>query len=162
MSRAGRLTLTASQFLNERGIYLGRRSTRVHAALYRRTAGRLGGRLPGIPDARIALVDHVGRKSGRRRSAPLIFVTEGDAAVVAAAKAGQPSHPSWFHNLMAAPDTTLQIGPEVRHVHARLASGAERRRLWAKLVAVYPGFDPFQRNAGDRQIPVVVLDPRRP
>jgi len=161
MSRTRRLILAASQFANERGVYLGRRSTRVHAALYRRTAGRVGGHLPGFPEARIALVDHVGRRSGTRRSAPLIFIAEGEAVVVAASKAGQPTDPSWLHNLVAGPETTVQIGPEVRSVRARLASGEERQRLWPKLVAIYPGFDFFQRSAGDRQIPVVVLDPVR-
>jgi F420H(2)-dependent quinone reductase len=161
VTRRGRLVRGISELANARGIYLGRRSTRVHAALYRRTGGRLGGHLPGFPEARIALVDHVGRKSGVRRIAPLMFVADGDAVVVAASKAGQPTHPSWFHNLMASPDTSVQVGPEVRSVRARLASDEERERLWSQLVAIYPGFDFYRRNAGERQIPVVVLDPRR-
>lgn|GEM_PF-162095 len=157
-----RLILSASQLANERGLYLGRRSTRVHVALYRRTGGRLGAHLPGAPTARIALVDHVGRKSGRRRTSPLIFVSDGDAVVVAASKAGQPTNPSWFHNLVANPETTVQVGAEVRGVRARLAEGDERERLWAKLDAAYPAFDFYRRHAGDRQIPVVVLEPHRP
>jgi len=157
-----RLILSASQLANERGLYLGRRSTRVHVALYRRTGGRLGAHLPGFPTARIALVDHVGRKTGRRRTSPLIFVSDGDAVVIAASKAGQPTHPSWFHNLIANPETTVQVGAEVRSVRARLTEGDERERLWAKLDAAYPAFDFYRRNAGDRQIPVVVLKPRRP
>ena len=159
MSIGRRLELGVSQFANKRGLYLGARSTRVHVALYRRTGGRLGGHIPGFPEARIALVDHIGRKSGVRRSAPLICLEEGEAVVVAASKAGQPANPAWFHNLMSRPDTTVQIGPEVRRAHARVAAGVERERLWSKLVATYPGFDFFQRSAGERQIPVVVLDP---
>ncbi len=79
---------------------------------------------------------------------------------VAASKAGQPNHPAWFHNLIACPDTTIQLGPETRPVRARVAGDAERERLWPKLVAVFPDFEFYQRQAGDRTIPVVILDRR--
>jgi deazaflavin-dependent oxidoreductase (nitroreductase family) len=84
----------------------------------------------------------------------------GEAIVVAGSKAGQPTHPAWFHNLMANPDTTVRLGAEVREVHARLAEGEERDRLWSKMVAAFPGYDFYARNAKGREIPVVVLDPR--
>ncbi len=84
----------------------------------------------------------------------------GDAIVVAASKGGQPTHPAWFHNLMANPDTTIQIGPEVHRVHARLAAEEERDHLWKELVAMFPGYDFYERNAKGRTIPVVILDPR--
>lgn len=157
-----RLGLAISQFANRRGVYLGRRSTRIHAALYRRTGGRLGARFPGFPGARIALVDHVGARSGAHRTSPLIFVEDGDALIVAASKAGQPTSPAWLHNLIAHPETTAQVGGEVREVRARVADEAERARLWPKLVAAYPGFELFARDAGRREIPVVILAPRRP
>jgi deazaflavin-dependent oxidoreductase (nitroreductase family) len=156
-----RLVLVSSQLANERGIYMGRRSTRFHVALYRRSGGRLGGHLPGFPAARIALVDHIGRKTGRRRTAPLICVASGDTVVVSASKAGQPTNPDWFHNLMARPETTVQIGRELREVRARVSSGEERERLWSQLQAVYPGFDFYRRNAGEREIPIVVLEARQ-
>src|SRR6185436_20129586 len=101
-ARAGaiaRLSDGGSQFGAARGIYLGRRSTKLHVALYRLSRGRLGGHVPGWPQARIALVDHVGARSGKARSSPLIFVADGETVAVAAAKAGQPTHPAWFHNL---------------------------------------------------------------
>jgi len=157
-----RLVLVSSQLLNEHGLYLGRRSTRLHVALYRRSGGRLGGHLPGFPAAQIALVDHIGRRTGRHRTSPLIFIAAGDAVVVTASKAGQPTHPGWFHNLIASPDTTVQVGPELRDVRARVATGEERERLWSQLMATYPGFDFYRRNAGSREIPVVVLEPRQP
>lgn len=160
MSLLGRLTLAASELLNERGVYAGRRSTRVHVAVYRRTRGRVGGNLPGWPRVRIALLDHTGAKTGTRRTSPLMYHEHGEAVVVAGSKAGQPTHPAWFHNLMANPDTTLQIGAEVREVRARLAEGEERDRLWSKMVAAFPGYDFYERNARGREIPVVVLDPR--
>lgn len=159
-SLLGRITAATSQFVNERGLYLGRRSTRLHVALYRRSGGRLGNHLPGWPGARIALLDHRGARSGRRRTSPLMYAEVGEAIVVAASKAGQPTNPAWFHNLVAHPDTTVQIGAESRPVRARVAAGEERQRLWARLVACYPGYEFYRRHAGGREIPVVVLDPR--
>lgn len=79
---------------------------------------------------------------------------------VAASKAGQPTHPAWFHNLKANPDRTIQIGSSVRKVRARVASDEERDRLWPEFVAFYPGYDWFQRNATGRKIPIVILEPR--
>jgi deazaflavin-dependent oxidoreductase (nitroreductase family) len=75
-------------------------------------------------------------------------------------RAGQPTHPAWFHNLNANPDTTIQIGSVVREVRARVATDEERDRLWPGFVAFYPGYDFFQRNAKGRKIPIVILDPR--
>lgn len=160
MSLLGRLTASTSRFANERGVYAGRRSTKIHVAFYRRTGGKVGGALPGWPEARVVLVDHTGAKSGMKRTSPLMYHRYGDAIVVAASKAGQPRHPAWFHNLMANPDTTIQIGPEVRQVRARLATPEERDRLWAELVEMFPGYEFYQRHAGGRTIPIVVLDPR--
>src|ERR1700684_257484 len=160
MSLIGRFTLVSSEFINKHGLYAGRRSTKMHVAIYRRTRGRIGGNLPGWPQPRIALVDHTGAKSGTKRTSPLLYHEDGDAIVVAGTKGGQPTHPAWFHNLMANPDTTIQIGSEVRKVHARLATDEERDRLWKELVAMFPGYDFYQRNAKGRTIPIVILDPR--
>lgn len=149
-----------SQFANKRGLYLGRRSTRVHVWIYRRTGGRLGGHTPGHRDARIALVDHVGARSGVRRTSPLMYHEEDGVVVVVASKAGQPTHPAWFHNLRANPETTLQIGREVRAVRARVAGDEERRRLWPLCTAIYPGYGFFAELAKGRTIPIVLLEPR--
>jgi deazaflavin-dependent oxidoreductase (nitroreductase family) len=152
--------MATSQFANEHGVYLGRRSTRIHVALYRRSNGKLGGHLPGWRAARILLLDHVGAKSGRKRTSPLMYHDDGDVIAVVASKGGQPTHPAWFHNIRANPDTTVQIGAAVRNVHARVATDEERDRLWPKFVAFYPGYDFFQRNAQGRKIPIVMLEPR--
>lgn len=160
MSLSGRFTLASSEFINKRGLYAGRRSTRLHVAVYRRTRGRMGGNLPGWPHVKIALLDHTGAKTGRKRTSPLMYHEYGDAIVVAGTKAGQPTHPAWIYNVMAHPDTTVQIGADVREVRARLADGEERDRLWQKMVAKFPGYEFYKRNAKGRQIPVVVLDPR--
>jgi deazaflavin-dependent oxidoreductase (nitroreductase family) len=160
MPSLGQLTASSSEFLNKRGIYLGRRSTKLHVALYRRSGGRIGGHIPGWPQARLLLLDHTGAKSGAKRTSPLMYQEDGDAIVVMASKAGQPTNPAWFHNLVANPETTIQIGSEVRPVRARVAGDAERDRLWARFVALYPGSEAYQRNARGRQIPIVILDPR--
>jgi F420H(2)-dependent quinone reductase len=151
---------SSSQFANKRGIYLGRRSTKIHVALYRRSSGKFGGHLPGWPEARIVLVDHTGAKSGAKRTPPLMYLEDGDAVAVVASKAGQPTNPAWFHNLKANPDTTIQIGSAVREVRAHVATDEERDRLWSKFVAFYPGYDFFQSNAKGRKIPIVILEPR--
>lgn len=70
-----------------------------------------------------------------------------------------PTCPAWFHNLPANPDTTIQIGSEVREVHARLANDEEREQLWKELVAIFPGYEFFLSNAKGRKIPIVILDP---
>jgi deazaflavin-dependent oxidoreductase (nitroreductase family) len=113
-----------------------------------------------MPQAKIALVDHKGAKSGTKRTSPLIYHEYDNAIVVAASKGGQPTNPAWFYNLMANPDTKVQIGSEVREVRARLATGQERDDLWGRLVAAYPGYDFYKRHAKGREIPIVVLDPR--
>jgi len=154
----GRFTASSSQFANKHGMYLGRRSTKIHVALYRRSRGKIAGHLPGWPDARIALVDHT---SGARRTSPLMYHEDGEAVAVVASKAGQPTNPAWFHNLKANPDTTIQIGSEVREVRARVATDEERDRLWPKFVAFYPGYEFFQSHAKGRKIPIVIFDPRR-
>ncbi len=160
MASLGQFTASSSQFANKRGIYAGRRSTKIHVALYRRSGGKIGGHLPGWPDARILMVDHTGAKSGVKRTSPLMYHEDGDAIAVVASKAGQPTNPAWFHNLKANPDTTIQIGSEIREVRARVATDEERDRLWPKFVAFYPGYDFYQRHAKSRKIPIVILDPR--
>jgi F420H(2)-dependent quinone reductase len=95
-----------------------------------------------------------------RRTSPLIYHEADGIVAVVASKAGQPTHPAWFHNLVAHPETTLQLGSELRAVRARVAGDEERERLWPKLSEVYPGYDFLQRLAKRRKIPVVILEPR--
>lgn len=157
----GRLTAASSELANKRGIYLGRRATRIHVALYRRSNGKLGGHVPGWPAARIVLVDHTGARSGVRRTSPLMYHEDGESIAVAASKAGQPTNPAWFYNLKANPETTIQIGSKVRKVRARVATAHEHECLWPQFVAFYPGYEFFQRNAKGRKIPIVMLEPER-
>jgi deazaflavin-dependent oxidoreductase (nitroreductase family) len=105
------------------------------------------------------LLDHVGAKSGTPRTTPLLYVPDSENLVLIASKGGFPMHPAWFHNLKANPDTTVQIGAERRPVRARVAAPEERDRLWTLAVEAYPGYKDYQARA-DRQIPLVVLEPR--
>lgn len=129
----------------------------AHVALYRYSGGRLGHRPPGLPQ--MLLLDHVGARSGVRRTSPLVYTREGNDYLLVASKGGYPRHPAWFHNLQANPDTTIQVGPRVLPVRAQVASDEERERLWPLCVATYRGFDGYQARAG-RTIPLVVLSPR--
>ena len=106
------------------------------------------------------LLDHVGAKSGARRTSPLIYVADGDDLVIVASKGGYPRNPAWYHNLVAHPDTAVQVGRERRAVRARVATAAERGRLWQKAVAIYPPYDEYQERSGGREIPLVILEPR--
>jgi deazaflavin-dependent oxidoreductase (nitroreductase family) len=128
-----------------------------HATVYRATRGLVGHRIPGGPP--MLLLDHVGAKSGQQRTSPLVYVQDGDDVVLVASKGGYPKNPGWFHNLKANPDTTVQIGAERRPVRARVATDAERERLWPKAVATYSGYAGYQRRT-DRKIPLLILERR--
>jgi deazaflavin-dependent oxidoreductase (nitroreductase family) len=135
-----------------------RRMMDAHELVYLATGGLIGHRFPGFPP--VLLLDHVGAKSGIRRTTPLAYIEDGDDVVLVASKGGHPRNPAWFHNLRANPDTTVQIGSERRAVHARVADPDERARLWPKAVAAYAGYRGYQERT-QRQIPLVILEPRR-
>jgi deazaflavin-dependent oxidoreductase (nitroreductase family) len=128
-----------------------------HAKVYRATGGLIGHRVPGVPE--MLLLDHVGAKSGTHRTTPLVFARDGDDVVLIASKGGYPKNPAWFHNLVANPDTTIQIGSKRMSVHARVAKPEERERLWKRAVDVYRGYEDYRRHT-EREIPLLVLEPR--
>jgi F420H(2)-dependent quinone reductase len=128
-----------------------------HTAIYRLTNGLIGHRLPGFPP--MLLLDHVGARSGTRRTTPLAYLSDGDDLVLVASKGGYPKHPAWYHNLVANPDTTVLLRNEHRQVRATVATQTEHGRLWPLVVRSYSGFADYQKRT-DRQIPLVVLKPR--
>lgn len=136
-----------------------RRFMGVHTFLYQRTGGRIGHTIPGV-GGKMLLLDHVGAKSGTKRTSPLLYVRDGEDIVVVASKGGFPKHPAWYHNLIANPDTTVQVGSKHLPVHARVAKPEERERLWAMAVAAYPGYEDYAVRSKGREIPLVVLEPR--
>jgi deazaflavin-dependent oxidoreductase (nitroreductase family) len=129
----------------------------AHTLAYRATRGRFGHVFPGAPP--MLLLDHVGARSGKRRTAPLGYISDGDAFVVIASKGGHPNNPGWFHNLRANPDTTVQVGGRRIPVRARVATAAERERLWPRAVEAYGGYAGYQRRTR-REIPLMMLEPR--
>jgi deazaflavin-dependent oxidoreductase (nitroreductase family) len=136
-----------------------RRAAGAHTALYRATGGRLGRSIPGVR-GKMLLLDHVGAKSGVKRTAPLLYVKDGENIVLVASKGGFPKHPAWFHNLMANPETTVQLASHRIAVRAREAKPEERERLWAKAVEAYPSYEDYAARSKGREIPLVVLEPR--
>jgi deazaflavin-dependent oxidoreductase (nitroreductase family) len=134
--------------------WLLRLITRLHRAIYQATGGRLGGNLLGI---RVLLLTTVGRRSGRARVTPLLYVADEKSFVVVASNAGDERDPAWSLNLRARPDATVQAGREVHAVRAREASPEEEARLWPMLVASYGPYMRY-RERTSRRIPVVILE----
>lgn len=87
----------------------------------------------------------------------MMYQAVGDHYAVFASKAGAPTHPDWYHNVVAHPDVVVEVGTETFDATARVAEGEERERIWSTQVERYPTFGEYQRNT-DRQIPVVVLE----
>jgi deazaflavin-dependent oxidoreductase (nitroreductase family) len=130
---------------------------RAHVAVYRATRGRAGGRLPGVPP--MLVLDHIGARSGKRRTTPLVYMTDGENFLIVAAKGGHPENPSWLHNLRAHPDTEIQIGSRRIKVHAREADAGERQRLWPMAATYNSHWRRYQRRTL-REIPLLILAPR--
>ena len=135
----------------------------VNVAVYKVTRGRVGGTWrigAGWRDpVPICLVEHRGRRTGRLRTTPLVYLRDGDRVVVVASQAGRPRHPLWFRNIEADPEVTVQIKGERRPMRARTASPPERAELWPRLVDLYSDYDSYQ-SWTDREIPVVIIEPR--
>ena len=108
--------------------------------------------------APVVLVDSVGRKSGKRRTHPLLCDEQGENIVIVASKGGVDKNPAWYHNLMANPVTDINWKGEKRRVRAREAEGEERERLWNRMAEVYPTYNDYQART-ERMIPVIVLEP---
>lgn len=136
---------------------VARQVIRGHTLLYKLTRGLVGHHMPGAPPT--LLLDHVGARSGQRRTTPLTYIPDSDDLVIVASKGGYPKNPAWFHNLRANPDTTVQVGAERRPVHARVATPEERERLWPTVLETYSGYRSYQEKT-DRVIPLVILEPR--
>ncbi|MDJ0377952.1 nitroreductase family deazaflavin-dependent oxidoreductase [Cryobacterium sp. PH31-L1] len=125
-------------------------------AEFRANDGRVGGNFEGAP---LLLLHSTGAKSGSARVTPMMYRAVGDSFAVFASKAGAPTNPAWFHNLVATPDATIEVGTETLAVTARVASGAERTSIWDPHKAAYPGFADYEKKT-TREIPVVILDRR--
>jgi len=130
-------------------------ATKLHASLFRATNGKVGGRLVGSP---VLLLVTTGRKSGLQRTTPLLYLDDGDRRVIVASNGGAPKQPVWWLNLQANPVATVEIAARKIRVSASEARGEAKRRLWKRLVQMYPSYESYQGKT-DREIPVVILEP---
>jgi deazaflavin-dependent oxidoreductase (nitroreductase family) len=124
---------------------------------FRANGGKVGGNFEGAP---MVLLHHRGSKTGTERVNPLMYQDLGDGSIaIFASKGGAPTNPHWYYNLVAHPDTTIEIGTETRDVVARVAGDEDRQRIWTAQKQAYPNFAEYEKTSGGRTIPVVVLDP---
>jgi deazaflavin-dependent oxidoreductase (nitroreductase family) len=130
-------------------------ATKLHMFVYRVTGGRLGGRMVGAP---VLLLTTTGRKTGKQRTSPLLYLEDGENLVIVASNGGAPRHPTWWLNLRADPEASVEIGNRKLRVRAEEASPEEKERLWTRLVAMYGPYESYRRRT-DRDIPVVILRP---
>ena len=138
--------------------------SKAQVRVFRLTNGRIGskwrvgaGFRKPVP---VLLLEHLGRKSGKLFTAPLLYLENGPDLVIVASQGGLPKNPQWYANLVAHPETVVHLPREKgRRVRARVATDEERAELWPRLVELYADFAKYAAWA-DRKIPVVVLEPR--
>ncbi len=120
---------------------------------FRANKGKVGGNFEGAP---MVLLTTTGAKSGQRRTTPVVSLPQGDVLYVFASKAGAPTNPDWFHNLVANPEVEVEYGDDKFAAIATPVEGVERDRIYAEQVEIMPGFGDYEK-ATDRVIPVVEL-----
>jgi deazaflavin-dependent oxidoreductase (nitroreductase family) len=123
---------------------------------FRANEGKVGGPFEGAP---VLLLTSTGAKSGEQRTTPVVYQKDGERMVIFASKAGAPNNPAWFHNLVANPTATVEVGPDTVEVDAIVAEGDERERLFQRQKELMPQFAEYEQKT-TRQIPVVALQPK--
>jgi deazaflavin-dependent oxidoreductase (nitroreductase family) len=133
--------------------FMMRAAGTLHRGLFRLSAGRVGAAMGPM---QVLLLTTTGRKSGQPRTWPVAYFRDGDRLLVVASAGGEPKHPAWYLNLRDNPRVSVQIGKETRQMLAVTATGEERARLWAQIVAAAPNFGDYEKKT-TREIPVVIL-----
>ncbi len=123
---------------------------------FRANKGKVGGMWEGRP---LLVLTTTGAKSGRRRTNPVMYLREGDHLYIFASKAGAPTHPDWYHNLLAHPEATVELGGETFNAIAKPVTGEARDQIYARWAGQYPQFREYQEKT-TRKIPVIELEPR--
>ncbi len=118
--------------------------------------GVVGGPFEGMP---LLLLHHTGAKSGKPYVTPLVYRRDRERYAIFASKAGAPTNPDWYHNLLAHPDVSIEVGTETLPAVASESPRDERDRIFAAQAEESPQFAEYEKSAGDRTIPVVVLSP---
>jgi len=129
---------------------------KLNTPLYRLSGGRVGGRVGRAP---VLLLTTTGRRSGQKRTAPVVYLRDGERMVVINTNAGNAKVPAWSLNLQANAEAEVERGRRRYPVHARIAEGEERTDLWRRHNEQYAGFDDYQEKL-DREASVIVLEPR--
>ena len=124
---------------------------------FRANGGKVGGMWEGRP---LLLLTTTGAKSGQQRTSPTMYLRDGDRLLVFASKGGAPTNPDWYHNLLAHPDVTVEVGNETYNAIATPVTGEERDRIYAHWAELYPQFGEYQKKT-TRKIPVVTLQRRK-
>ncbi|HEX3089356.1 MAG TPA: nitroreductase family deazaflavin-dependent oxidoreductase [Ilumatobacteraceae bacterium] len=122
---------------------------------FRANGGKVGGQFEGAP---LLLLHTTGAKSGQARVNPMMYQADGENYAVFASKAGAPTNPDWYHNLLANPRASIEVGDTTVSVIAKVAEGDDRERLWSRQKELYPGFADYEAKT-TREIPVIVLEP---
>ena len=131
----------------------------VHLAVYRATNGRLSSKLAG---QHMLLLTTKGRRTGKRRTVPLLYVPDGADMIVIGSNWGGQRNPDWYRNVLANPQACVQAGQRKRRMTARVVTTEERARVWSLVTAQYPAYvDYAARTLGIREIPLVILSPVR-
>jgi deazaflavin-dependent oxidoreductase (nitroreductase family) len=123
-------------------------------AEFRAGEGKVSGPFEGAP---LLLLTTTGAKTGRKHTTPVVYQQDGDRIVVFGSKGGAPSHPAWYHNLVANPTVTVELPAETFEARAVTVEGGERDRIWSAQKELMPGFKDYEAKT-DRQIPVIVLE----
>jgi deazaflavin-dependent oxidoreductase (nitroreductase family) len=129
---------------------------REQVALYEASDGREGGTLESQP---VVILTTVGVKTGGIRKNPVMRIKKGDVYVAVASNAGAVTHPAWYRNVVAHPEVSLQDGATVHRLRAREVHGEEKSRRWKIAERDWPHFPEYRAKAGDRDIPVMLLEP---
>lgn len=139
------------------GSWLIRRFGALQVRVYELSGGRLWNTFLG---GQVAILTTTGRRSGRQRKVPLLYIEDGERVVMAGSKGGMSTAPLWLANVEADPRVRIQIGNRVRELRARIATVAEEQLYWPQLQAMYPGFAEYRaRCEGVRHIPLLIFDP---
>lgn len=123
---------------------------------FRKNGGKVGGQFEGAP---LLLLTTTGAKSGQRRTTPLMYLPDGDRMIIFASKAGAPTNPDWYYNLLAHPEASVEVGTQTLGAKANVITGEERDQLYAKHAKLYPGFADYEKKT-TRKIPVIALQRR--
>lgn len=133
-----------------------RMAMKLHVFLYKRTNGSMGGSMGGSD---VLLLSSTGRKTGKTRIAPLLFMMDSSNYIIIASYGGSDNNPAWYHNLRNSKETTIRVKEIIKEVNVTIASKDERNRLWPIITEWSPQYAKYQEKTS-REIPIIILSPK--